>query len=98
MKVNGFDWDDGNREKCGKHGLSLPEIESVFTGAPRVGPDPLHSRDEDRFRAIGKTSAGRYAFVVFTLRRTGGDLLIRPISARYMHTKEVQSYERQTEE
>ena len=34
-------------------------------------------------------------FVVFTLRRRGDDILIRPISARYMHDKEVKSYEKE---
>jgi uncharacterized DUF497 family protein len=37
----------------------------------------------------------RAIFVVFTLRRRGDDILIRPISARYMHDKEVKSYEKE---
>jgi hypothetical protein len=49
---------------------------------------------ERRFRAIGKTSEGRFAFIVFTLRGVGGQVLIRPISARYMHEAEVSSYEK----
>ncbi len=28
--VSGFDWDDGNIEKCQKHGVSLEEIEALF--------------------------------------------------------------------
>jgi hypothetical protein len=32
-------------------------------------------------------------FVVFTMRCRGEDWLIRPISARYMHRKEIVSYE-----
>jgi uncharacterized DUF497 family protein len=31
---------------------------------------------------------------VFTLRKHGDSVLIRPISARYMHKKEVDSYEK----
>jgi len=27
MKIAGFDWDDGNWPKCGKHGVSRTEIE-----------------------------------------------------------------------
>lgn len=27
MEVHGFDWDEGNREKCQAHGLQLEEIE-----------------------------------------------------------------------
>ena len=30
---------------------------------------------------------------MFTLRRKGDRQLVRPISARYMHKKEVESYE-----
>ncbi len=90
--IKGFDWDEANRKKCRKHGVSIREIESVFTDRPvLILPDP-HA-DEQRLRAIGKTSSGRYAFVVFTIRRKGGQNFIRPISARYMHSKEVSNYE-----
>ena len=33
MKIIGFDWDDGNWPKCGKHGVSREEIEQVQLGA-----------------------------------------------------------------
>jgi len=39
MKIAGFDWDDGNWPKCGKHGVSLEEIEQVLPGTA-VMPDP----------------------------------------------------------
>lgn len=42
---------------------------------------------------IGKTRSGRYVFLVFPLRTIRGRALIRPISARYMHKKEVIRYE-----
>ena len=32
-------------------------------------------------------------FIVFTLRRKGDEVLIRPAGARYMHKKEIQAYE-----
>ncbi|MDI7776252.1 BrnT family toxin [Asticcacaulis sp. EMRT-3] len=91
----GFDWDDGNMEKCRKHGMSLAEIESLFTATPLVGPDWLHSDAEERFRAVGICTSGRYGFIVFTMRERDGLRLIRPISARYMHEKEIVNYERQ---
>jgi uncharacterized protein len=93
MEIAGFQWDDGNREKCRKHGLSLALIESIFDQAVTILPDEAHSETERRFRAIGKTAEGRFAFIVFTLRRTGDQLFIRPISARYMHEAEVRNYE-----
>jgi uncharacterized protein len=55
-------------------------------------PDTAHSQQEQRFRAIGRDENGRALFVVFTLRRRGREVLIRPISARYMHKKEADHY------
>jgi uncharacterized protein len=46
-------------------------------------------------RAIGKTTAGRYVFLVFMLRQRTGGTWLRPISARYMHRKEIEHYESQ---
>lgn len=84
-----FDWDDGNRTKAQKHGLSVAEIEGFFRLGPRVAPDPSHSQAEARFIAVGRTAQGRPAFVAFCWR--GG--CIRPISARYMHAREARRYE-----
>ncbi|OZB35143.1 MAG: hypothetical protein B7X44_10770 [Halothiobacillus sp. 15-55-196] len=93
MKIAGFDWDEGNWPKCGKHGVGREEIEQVFSGSPVVMPDP--APNEPRMRAIGKTAAGRYVFVVFMLREIAGSTKLRPISARYMHQKEIIHYESQ---
>jgi len=93
MKFDGFDWDAGNTAKRQEHGVSIAEIESVFLGEPRVGPDAEHSTAEQRFRAVGRTKEGRHLFAVFTMRRRGSDTLVRPISARYMHRKEIAAYE-----
>ena len=46
-------------------------------------------------RAIGWTAQGRAVFVVYTERRRGSEALIRPISARYMHAKEIAAYEKE---
>jgi uncharacterized DUF497 family protein len=95
MQVDGFDWDAANREKCQKHGVSLAEIEAFFHGPVYVFPDPSHSQREERLLAIGKTASGRGVFVAFTLRRRAGETLVRPISARYMHRREVKHYEKE---
>jgi len=58
-----------------------------------VAPDPEHSISEERLKAIGRTIEGRAILVAFTLRRDADRQLIRPISARYMHLKEIRSYE-----
>jgi uncharacterized DUF497 family protein len=91
----GFDWDAGNRAKCQKHGVSVAQIEALFSAPLLLIPDAAHSKAETRLRALGKTSAGRMVFLVFTVRLKGGRRLIRPISARYMHAKEVASYEKE---
>ena len=95
MDFAGFDWDHGNRAKCQTHGVTLAEIESLFHRTIHVLPDPAHSVGEERFKAIGATDAGRMVFVVFTLRRRRDVTLIRPISARYMHRKEIAHYEKE---
>lgn len=93
MKIAGFDWDSGNWPKCGKHGVSREEIERLFLeGQARVAPDLKHTTPiESRHIAAGRVD-GKAMFVAFAFR---GDL-IRPISARYMHTKEASNYEKNT--
>lgn len=92
-RVAGFDWDEGNRAKCTRHGVSIDEIESVFHGEVWVFPDVAHSDQESRLLGIGRTAAARFVFVAFTLRVRDGERWIRPISARYMHAKEIRHYQ-----
>jgi uncharacterized protein len=54
-----------------------------------------HSAAEDRLIAVGRTQQGRPVFVAFTLRTQQGRRVIRPVSARYMHAKEVANYEKE---
>jgi uncharacterized DUF497 family protein len=91
--IAGFEWDQGNRQKCQGHGVSIAEIEGLFASRHAIRVDVEHSLVEERFKAIGRTAAGRFIFLVFTLRERGGALCIRPISARYMHRKEIERYE-----
>lgn len=91
LRLIEFDWDDGNTEKCRKHGLSLEEIEMFFKeNILSVIPDIKHSTSEDRLTATGRMKNGRPVFVVFTIRGHK----IRPVTARYMHDKEVKRYEK----
>ncbi|WP_394691506.1 BrnT family toxin [Hoeflea sp.] len=91
MKIGGIEWDSGNWPKCGKHGVSKAQIEHVLrTMVFRIpDPNPL----EPRYRTAGQEPSGRHVFVVFTYRSKDGGTSIRPISARYMHGKEVREYE-----
>lgn len=93
--VIGFDWDEGNWPKCGKHGVSRAEIEQAFVNGPAIHAHPGHSIDEQRLRAIGRNDEGRAIYVSFTIRHKRDGDYIRPVSARYMHGKEIERYERQ---
>jgi uncharacterized DUF497 family protein len=55
--------------------------------------DAGHSTDEPRYHALGTTLDGRDLHVTFTLRGEG--TRIRVISARDMHRKERQIYDRE---
>jgi uncharacterized DUF497 family protein len=96
LRVSGFDWDDANRAKCQKHGVSIAQIEALFAHSPRIAPDPKHSADEDRLIAVGRTNTGRPVFVAFTTRMKNKRRLIRPVTARYMHAKEIAAYEKES--
>lgn len=94
MKIVGIEWDDGNWPKCAKHGVSKAEIEFALMNTPMVKPDRTPVTSETRFNAVGLTETGRHLFIVFTLRGGDSDRRLRPISARYMHRKEIDRYER----
>ncbi len=55
VRVAGFDWDGGNRDKCQQHGVTIAAIEAAFARPIAVVPDPAHSRAEERFKAVGIT-------------------------------------------
>jgi len=92
--IIGFEWDDGNKQKsCDKHCVSIAEAEEVFLNAPLLMlEDFKHSKTEKRFHALGRTDDGRRIHITFTLRNLGK--LIRVISARDMHRKERETYEK----
>ena len=48
--------------------------------------------------AIGRTEDGRAVLIVFTIRVSDGETLIRPISPRYMRRKEYDYYEKDAAE
>lgn len=95
MEGTEFEWDAGNAEKNWlRHRVSQAECEQVFFNLPLVvSEDGLHSLEESRFYALGRTDAGRLLFVVYTLR---GEK-IRVISARDMTRREQKEYEKEYE-
>ena len=86
----GFQWDDGNRNKNFiKHDVQNWECEQVFFNQPLLVLDDLgHSTMEKRWAAFGKTDSGRLLVIVFTLRGS----LLRVISARDMNNQERAYY------
>jgi hypothetical protein len=90
---DGFDWDHGNRSKCQKHGVSVAEIELLLQTTARFAPDLKHSASEMRLLAVGRDTSGRALFAAFTVRNRDDRWLVRPVSARYMHRKEIEGYE-----
>ena len=76
LQVLGFDWDDGNRDHCQKHGVSVEAIEQLFRHEFFMSKDVKHSRMEDRMIAIGVPPAEeRPLFIAFTLRKKDGEVL-----------------------
>ena len=93
-RIAGFDWDAGNARKNEKHGVAQSEAEQVFFDKRLLMvPDADHSAKEPRHHAVGTTFGGRHLHITFTLRAEG--TRIRVISARDMHRKERQIYERE---
>jgi uncharacterized protein len=62
LRVSGFDWDEGNRAKCQKHGRSIAQIEALFARNPGIAPDHKHSADEDRLIAVGRITGGPFSW------------------------------------
>ena len=86
MKFAGFDWDDGNRAKCLKHGVAIAEIEALFAGNLYIVEQTMNGTEP---RTLGCGAVGRrWIFCVFTMRRAR----VRPVSVRFMHEKEVKRY------
>jgi uncharacterized DUF497 family protein len=93
-RIVGFQWDAGNARKNERHGVSQSEAEQVFFD-PRLlmVADPMHSASEPRYHALCSTLDQRHLHITVTLRAEG--TLIRVISARDMHRKERQIYDRE---
>ena len=89
--VEGFDWDEGNRDKNWvTHKVKPSECEMVFFNHPLIIIDDVKpSNSETRYYAFGKTDVDRALQIVFCLRKNK----IRIISARDMNKKERKFYE-----
>jgi uncharacterized DUF497 family protein len=85
-----FEWDTGNQDKSlKKHGITNQEGEETFFSFKQILPDQGHSKAEQRFGMLGKTSNDKVLFIVFTIRTKK----VRIISARVADKKERNFYE-----
>lgn len=87
LGFDGFEWDEGNSDKCEKHGVLLDEIEKVLQGKVHVFPDLKHSHHERRYLAIGQTAAGRYLFLAFADQAAGPETADTP-HQRSLHARQ----------
>ncbi|NOZ06969.1 MAG: BrnT family toxin [Chloroflexi bacterium] len=84
MRIAGFEWDDGNREKYLKHDVTDDEAEEPFYNRHKS------RRSGNLYYLYGVTDEGRYLFIVFARKSR----LARIISARDMTTSERRYYRR----
>lgn len=86
-----FDWDEGNRDKPNKHGVTIDEAEEAFFDENKVVfSDWEHSTKEKRFTLLGKTQKKRLLDITCAVRKKK----IRIITARDINRKEVQLYKK----
>lgn len=90
-KKRRFEWDSGNTiHLWERHRVRPFEAEEVMGDRHAIeGLDELHSQDEVRFTAIGRTRRGRTLFLAFTVRSNH----IRVLHGREAKRKEVKIYE-----
>ena len=90
-----FDWDEANKRKIWlKHKVTVEECEEAFATEQLFRqPDELHSHNESRHILISKTKNLRFLFIIYTIRKNK----VRVISARSMHRKEVDFYEKEAD-
>ena len=85
-----FEWDKHNTDHARIHKVEPGECEQVFFNIPlTVASDIIHSHNEKRYFALGKTNMDRTLVLVFTIRKTK----IRVITARDANKKERTRYE-----
>lgn len=85
--VQGFDWDLHNVGHVARHGVDPAEVEEAVERPHAIIPaEDMHG--EKRWKLFGRSAAGRYLVVVFTIR---GDRL-RPVTAYAMNQRERRIY------
>lgn len=88
-----FEWDEANKNKIWlKHNISSEECEEAFASDYLFTQyDEIHSGKENRYILISQTKKLKHLYLVFTIRTNK----VRVISARSMHKKEINFYEKE---
>lgn len=88
-----FEWDEKkNKANQKKHHVSFEEAQTIFFDPmTKVASDPDHSGSEDRFIAVGHSSAHRLLPVVHCYRDE--ESVIRIVSARKLTQSERKQFE-----
>lgn len=93
-----FQWDQWNIKKnWQKHKVNTVECEEVFLNEPLIITGIDKSKilyREDRYTAYGITNAGKFLFIILTIRENK----IRIISARDMSRSERRFYHEEAKE
>ena len=90
-----FSWDVRKAQvNFAKHGVAFEEAATVFADPAGLDwEDPAHSREERRYKRLGKAVTRRILLIVYTVRRMShGHETIRIISARQASRKERKAY------
>lgn len=85
-----LEWDDANIEHLAQHGISPEEVEALFEGPIVIRRGGV--RAPDRFRVLGRTTAGRYLEIVC---QTKANDIVRAFTGWEMRPHQRERYDRQ---
>jgi uncharacterized DUF497 family protein len=94
-RYDGMEWDDGNVWKnWEKHNVAPYETQQALRNEPFFDYDvEKYPKQEKRRAVMSRTDAGRYLFIVYTVRNNR----VRPICTRDMHKNERKQYHERTQ-
>lgn len=87
-----FEWDEGNRDKNKKHGISWHQIETIFDSPVYIAGRILGS-EEARWLILGEEQKRGWSLIVTKRGKS-----LRVISCRRQRKKEVKFYESRKKE
>lgn len=87
MRINDFEWDEGNALHLQfGHGIAPDEAEEVFANNPF-----FRRTKKGHYAVFGPTSEGRHLTIVFELKRKG---IARPVTGLDMRRAEIRYYKK----